>query len=92
VLKIDVASAEHLVIAGGAEFIGKHVDVILLELTIHKKHPAAKSYRDMLLVMEELGFELVDEFESRRCPKTGQLLQKNTVFVKRTCQEIRQAA
>ena len=87
-----MASAEHLVIAGGMEFINKHVDVILLELTISKKHPSAKSYRDMLFVMEDLGFELFDEFQARRCLKTGQLLQKNTVFVKRTCQDIRQAA
>ena len=92
ILKVDVASAEHLVIAGGTDFINKHVDVILLELTISKKHPAAKAYRDMLILMEDLGFELVDEFEARRCVKTGQLLQKNTVFVKRACQEMRHAA
>ena len=92
IMKIDVASAEHLVLAGGKEFVSRNVDVVLLELTINKKHPAAKSYRDMLYLMDELGFELVDEMEARRCLKTGQLLQKNTVFVKRTCQEIRQAA
>ena len=79
-------------LAGGQDFINRHVDVVLLELMIREKHPSAKSYQDMLYMMGGLGFEMVDEVEARRCPATGRLQQKNVVFCKRETSEMRKAA
>jgi FkbM family methyltransferase len=81
-LKIDVQFAEHLVVQGGLNFIQNHVDVMILELTIQREHPQAKTYREMLDMIEGLGFTMVDEMEGWRNPVTGILEQKDTVFVR----------
>jgi FkbM family methyltransferase len=82
-LKIDVQFAEHLVIAGGLDFIRSNVDALLLELTLEREHPQAKTYREMLDWMEELGFQLIDETEGWRSPKNGRLEQKDALFLRR---------
>ena len=82
-LKVDVQFAEHLVVAGGMDFIKNHVDAIILELTIAREHPDAKTYREMLDLMDSIGYELVDEMEGWRSPKNGRLEQKDTVFVRK---------
>ncbi len=81
-LKVDVQFAEHLVVQGGLDFIRNHVDAIILELTILREHPSAKTYREMLDMMEDLGFVLVDEMEGWRNPATGRLEQKDAVFIR----------
>jgi FkbM family methyltransferase len=82
-LKIDVQFAEHLVINGGRNFIADNVDVVILELTIHRAHSQAKTYREMLDLMDRIGFEVIDEMDGWRDPKTGILEQKDTVFVRK---------
>jgi FkbM family methyltransferase len=82
-LKIDVQFAEHLVINGGLNFIRNNVDFVILELTLHRVHDQAKTYREMLDMMDQLGFEVIDEMEGWREPLTGMLEQKDTVFVRR---------
>ena len=82
-LKIDVQFAEHLVIAGGSNFIQQHVDALILELTLEREHPDAKTYREMLDFMDEIGYQLVDEAEGWRSPLSGRLEQKDAVFVRR---------
>ena len=82
-LKVDVQYAEHLVLAGGAKFIQANVDALILELTIEREHPDAKTYREMLDLMDQLGYRLVDETEGWRTPKNGVLEQKDSVFVRR---------
>ena len=84
-LKIDVQFAEHLVVQGGLNFIQNQVDVMILELTIQREHPQAKTYREMLDMIENLGFTMVDEMEGWRNPVTGILEQKDTVFVRNEC-------
>lgn len=81
-LKIDVQFAEHLVLAGGRNFIPRHVDALVLELTLQREHPQAKTYREMLDLMEQLGYELLDETDGWRSPKDGRLEQKDSVFVR----------
>jgi FkbM family methyltransferase len=82
-LKIDVQFAEHLVIGGGLNFIRNNVDFIILELTLHRPHDQAKTYREMLEMMNQLGFEVIDEMEGWRDPQSGVLEQKDTVFVRK---------
>jgi FkbM family methyltransferase len=91
-LKIDVQFAEHLVINGGRSFIDDHVDVVILELTIHRAHSQAKTYREMLELMDHIGFEVIDEMEGWRDPKTGILEQKDTVFVRKERNRMLRAA
>jgi FkbM family methyltransferase len=83
-LKIDVPYAEHLVLAGGKDFIRSNVDAVIVELNLEREHPQAKTYREMLDLMDELGFQLVDETEGWRCPLDGRLEQKDSVFVRRS--------
>jgi FkbM family methyltransferase len=89
VLKIDVQYAEHLVLSGGANFIRDHVDALILELTVEREHPEAKTYLEMLQMMEQLGYRLVDENEGWRTPGSGVLEQKDSVFVRRNLLEQR---
>jgi FkbM family methyltransferase len=91
-LKIDAQFAEHLVISGGLEFIRKHVDVMILELTLHRAHGQAKTYLEMLAMMDQLGYEVIDEREGWRDPKTGILKQKDTVFVRKERRPMLRAA
>jgi FkbM family methyltransferase len=91
-LKIDVQFAEHLVIAGGREFIREHVDAMILELTLQREHPQAKTYREMLDVMQSLGYELLDEIEGWRDPASGRLQQKDAVFVRSESLAVARAA
>ncbi len=81
-LKIDVQFAEHLVLAGGRNYISNHVEALVLELTLQREHPQAKTYREMLDLMERMGYELLDETEGWRSPKDGRLEQKDSVFVR----------
>lgn len=82
-LKMDVQFVEHLVINGGLNFIQNNVDFIILELTLHRPHEQAKTYREMLEMMDQLGFEVIDEMEGWRDPMSGALEQKDTVFVRK---------
>ena len=82
-LKIDVQFAEHLVLAGGKEFIQSNVDALILELTIQREHPDAKTYREMLDLVDDLGYQLVDETDGWRSPRNGILEQKDSIFVRR---------
>ncbi len=81
-LKIDVQFAEHLVLMGGRNFLRNHVQAIVMELTLEREHPEAKTYREMLDLAAELGYCLVDENAGWRNPRTGRLEQKDSVFVR----------
>jgi len=91
-LKIDVQFAEHLVIQGGLNFIRENVDFLILELTILREHPQARTYREMLEMIEGLGYVMVDEMEGWRNPHTGLLEQKDTVFASKSFLNRRQSA
>jgi FkbM family methyltransferase len=91
-LKVDVQYAEHLVLNGGLEFIRNNVDAVILELTLEREHPQAKTYREMLDFMDQLGFGVVDEMEGWRDPVTGRLEQKDSVFLRRELITARKAA
>jgi FkbM family methyltransferase len=83
-LKVDVQYAEHLVIAGGEEFIRNHVDLVALELTLDRAHPEAKTFEEMIALMSLLGFRYFDDVGDWRTPSSGMLEQKDALFIRRS--------
>jgi FkbM family methyltransferase len=91
-VKIDVQFAEHLVVEGGARFLQTCATAVILELTLEREHPEARTYREMLGQMEELGYRHVDSVEGWRDPRTGRLQQVDALFIRRESPECRAAA
>jgi FkbM family methyltransferase len=82
-LKADVQFAEHLVLEGAAELLCEKTDAVLLELSFDRGHDEAKTYAEMVALLAAKGFEIFDESGGWRHPCTGQLEQKDVLFVKR---------
>lgn len=82
-LKVDVQFAEHLVIEGALETIARSIDFIILELTLMRVHPQAKTMLEMCNRMDELGFRVFDQVGGWRVPATGELEQIDLVFVRK---------
>ena len=70
-------------LAGGLNFIRNSVQTLILIVDLLPKHALAKSYGETIMMMDSLGFQLIDESEARRCPTSSLLLSKNLIFVKR---------
>lgn len=81
-LKIDVQFSEHLVIEGALKIIQDHIDVVILELTLARVHPSARTLLEMSNRMAELGFRFFDQIGGWRVPTTGELEQLDVVFVR----------
>jgi FkbM family methyltransferase len=82
VLKLDVQFAEHLALEGAVRLLADHVDVLMLELTIDRQAPQAKTFREMIEIMAGYGFEYFDEVGEWRHPGTGRLEQKDVLFAR----------
>lgn len=82
-LKVDVQFAEHLVIEGAVRTIAQSIDFVILELTLIRVHPKAKTLLEMCNRMEELGFRLFDQVGGWRVPSSGELEQLDLVFVRK---------
>lgn len=80
-LKIDVQSAEHLVLAGAQQFI-KQVDVLILELSLFKDTPEAMLFPEMFELVRSLGFNYCEDLGGWRSPVDGTTLQKDVLFVR----------
>jgi len=81
-LKVDVQFAEHLVLAGALRTLADNIDVVILELTLQRSHPEAKTLVEMCRYMEELGFRVFDHVGEWRAPQTGELEQLDMAFVR----------
>ncbi|MBW4604813.1 MAG: FkbM family methyltransferase [Calothrix sp. FI2-JRJ7] len=81
-LKVDVQLVEHLVIEGGRNFI-EHVDAVILELTLIRMQAEAKTFLEMLDMMDKLGFRYYDDVGEWRSPVDGFLEQKDGLFVRK---------
>jgi FkbM family methyltransferase len=79
-VKIDVQFAEHLVIEGAAKLL-EQVDFLIMELTLRRCVPEARTFLEMVNQMEAAGFHYFDDIGDWRCPMTGVLEQKDVVFV-----------
>ena len=80
-LKIDVQCAEHLVLEG-AKVMLESVDALMLELSLIRFAPQAKTFTEMVDMVRSLGFRYYDECGEWRCPVEGTLLQKDVLFVR----------
>lgn len=79
-VKIDVQFAEHLVIEGAQQLL-RQVDFLIMELTLRRCVPEARTFVEMVNQMEAAGFVYHDDIGDWRCPMTGILEQKDVVFV-----------
>ncbi|MGA0368668.1 MAG: FkbM family methyltransferase [Kiritimatiellia bacterium] len=80
ILKIDVQFAEHLVLEGAVNLL-KQVDVLIIELTLQREIPEARTFLEMCNFLNEIGFDYFDDAGGWRCPVTGVLVQKDVIFM-----------
>jgi FkbM family methyltransferase len=81
-IKIDVQSAEHLVIEGATKLLASLVDCVIIELQIGRLIPETRTLTEMVIKMEQLGFRWIDNAGEWRSPEDGQLEQMDVVFVR----------
>lgn len=79
-LKADVQFAEHLVIQGALQTLKEHCDFVILELTIPRVTPEARTMLEMCGWLDQLGFCLIDVVGTWRDPKSGELKQLDAAF------------
>jgi FkbM family methyltransferase len=82
-LKADVQFAEHLVLEGAADTLRAKIDAVFLELSLTRGHDDARTYAEICAQMTSLGFELFDEADGWRDPRTARLEQKDVLFVRK---------
>ena len=58
-LKVDVQHAEHLVIEGARDSLSRSIVVVVLELTLTGAPEGAKTFLEMLNLMQDLGFRVL---------------------------------
>lgn len=79
-LKIDVQGYERQVIDGSLHIL-ENISVLQIELSLVKLYEGSMLYKEVISLMEELGFYLYTIIPGFRNPQTGQLLQADGVFV-----------
>ncbi len=84
ILKIDVQFAEHLVLDGSTNTLANLADFVLLELTFAPPVPEAKTFTQMIDLMDGLGFRPFDDVGGWRAPTTGFSEQKDILFVRKS--------
>jgi FkbM family methyltransferase len=83
ILKVDVQYAEHLVIEGALKTLASSIDVVVLELTLARAHPEARTLLEIANRMDELGFRVFDTVGGWRIPATGEMEQLDMAFVRK---------
>ena len=81
-LKIDVQGYERQVIDGSRVSL-KNITVVQIELSLVELYKGAMLYKEVISLMEELGFYMYSIISGFRDPQTGQLLQADGIFVNR---------
>ncbi len=82
-LKVDVQYAEHLVIQGAKKTLSDLIDIVVLELTLGRADPKAKTLLEVSNQMDDLGFRIYDKMGDWRMPKSGEMEQMDLVFVRK---------
>lgn len=85
-MKIDVEGHELKVLQGGAKFIQKNVDTIIVELSLMRDASwSQQSVFEIFALMKELGFALLNVFDLHHANRSDMLLvQMDCVFRKQT--------
>ena len=81
-MKIDVQGYERQVIDGSRVSL-KNITVVQIELSLVELYKGAMLYKEVISLMEELGFYMYSIISGFRDPQTGQLLQADGIFVNR---------
>jgi len=81
-LKADVQFAEHLVLEGARDLLPR-LDAIVLELSLYRYHPDARTLLEMMNLLDGHGFRYFDDAGCWRSPVDGMLFQKDVLFVRR---------
>jgi FkbM family methyltransferase len=81
-LKMDVQYAEHRIVEGGIGFINEQVDAVIMELTLIRPVEEARTFLEMVTMMDQLGFRYYDDTGEWRSPTDGTLEQKDVLFVR----------
>ena len=85
-MKIDVEGHELKVLQGGAKFIQKNVDTIIVELSLMRDASwSQQAVFEIFALMKELGFALLNIFDLNHANRSDMLLvQMDCVFRKQT--------
>ena len=81
-LKVDTQGFEADVLAGATGMIDR-LDYVVLETSFTHLYDGERIFREMLVLMESLGFEFVRPVGSLRDPRTGEYLQMDALFRRR---------
>ena len=81
ILKADAQGAEHLVLKGASRFLTQ-VDAIIVEVSMLRFEKNAKTFLEILQLLDNLGFRYFDVAGSWRPYPYGVLLQEDVLFLR----------
>ncbi len=79
IIKIDVQGAEHEVLQGARQMLGKHaIKLIQFECILAETYAGQRPMHEYLALMDKLGYRFLDFFQPMR--RNGRLLQADLMF------------
>jgi len=78
-LKLDVQGYEPFVLRGGQETL-KRVDYVILEASFKPLYEGEMLFTEIIALMESYGFRFLRPVGWLEAPKTGEILQADTLF------------
>jgi FkbM family methyltransferase len=87
-LKVDVQGYEPQVLRGGTNTLN-NVDYVILEASFKPMYQGELLFGDIVRLMESYGFMFLRPVGSLSHPKTGEILQVDALFSRRTTEAIR---
>ena len=82
VVKLDVEGAESLVLAGAASTLQK-TDLLLLEISVMRRHVGEPSFGEMVQILDHSAFQLVDIVDLAQGGPAGPLIYIDAAFVRK---------
>jgi hypothetical protein len=80
-VKMDVQGFEDRVIRGGRKTLSV-ARAVLLEVLIDQLYVGQATFRDLFILLDELGFSFVGTFHQNCDPATGRVVYLDAVFLK----------
>ncbi len=81
--KIDVQGGEYLVLSGARRAV-EHVDEIVVEMSLVPLYDGQRLFDDVHALLSDLGFDFRGIIDQLRCPTTGEPLQIDGIYRKRS--------
>lgn len=82
-LKLDVQGYEPWVLEGGVKTL-ERVDYVILEASLKPMYQGERLFEEIITIMREYGFSFLRPIGWLSDPKTGETLQMDALFAKRT--------